>query len=164
MSKFTLFVACLRSESLRQHVKSSLKLITDNDVKRAYLSYRPYQVPCSYTLTGRTSLIAYRAIDISDLSLMQPENKSTALIVKDTGSLIISHPHNKDTKVKMHGEELFGHCIYFTKRDKVNRNDKSPSAPAVACIKLLENFMGLPTGTNIRVPIDCVCRIQFVKK
>ena len=100
---------------------------------------------------------------MSDLLPMQPENKSTALVVKDTGYLTIYHPRIKGKKVEMYGMELFGRCVYFTKRDKVDRNDKSPNAPAVACIKLLEEFMDLPVGTNIRIPIDCVCRIWYTK-
>ena len=157
MDRLTFFVSCSTSVSLGQYVKSSLKVATVDEANREHLTWDQTELPCSFTRTGRSSGTAYKVIHLSNLDVLQPENRSMAIIVKHTGPVTIPHPGNKCEKVQLTGHELVGEVVRFLKKEKKNRKD--PDSPDVACIKLTRDIMGLPDGTNARVPIECVCKV-----
>ena len=163
MARYTLYVSCNASVQLGQYVKTSVRVITSEEARREYLRVGPGEVPCCYSRTGCSRGSAYRSIPVALLSPMQPENKTQALIIKAVPPMKVSHPREKDVKVVLESDDVFGQVVYYVKKDKLDRNDRSPDAPLVACIKLLGELKGLPEGTNLRIPIDTICRIAFVK-
>ena len=158
MDKLTFFVSCSTSVALGQYIKSSLKIATFDEAKRERLAWSQTELHCSYTRAGRSSGTAYRTIHIFNLDVLQPENRSTAIIVKHTGPITVSHPGNKSEKVHLSGHELVGEIVYFLKKEKKNRKDSD--SPDIACIKLTCAIMGLPDRTNLRVPIESVCKVN----
>ena len=137
----------------------SLHTLTPPEPSRLQLPDRPHTVNCTYK--RRKGEVTYRAIPTSEVSVSQPRMKSIAIIVKDPGSILATDPSNKRWSKMVDGNLAIGKCFDFLKRDLANR--EQPSAGHVAALRVREPFhKSIPVGKFVRVPIDFVCRAEFV--
>lgn len=164
LTEVNFHVTCAASVNLGQYAKSSVRTMTPQEAESHNMSPTRFQVACSYNRTGRSIGQGYKIINIHDLDVDQPANKSTAMIVKDPGRTKLTDESNKRLFTHVEGARFIGEKVFFLKKEKRERNDPSPTAPEVACLKTICDFEGLSEGARFRVPIDCVCKMVFAKK
>lgn len=164
LAEVNFHVTCAPSVNLGQHAKSSIRTMTPQETESHNLCATRFQVACSYNRAGRSIGQGYKVIDIHNLDVDQPQNKSTAMIVKDPGRTRLIDESNKRISVHVEGTKFIGEKVYFMKKEKRDRNDASPNAPEVACLKTICDFEGMSEGSRFRVPIDCVCKMVLAKR
>jgi hypothetical protein len=160
MANYRFFVACNDTSYFPSDFQSTtLKTLTPAEIAHYGIAVAEHSVACEFKCDRGP--VTQVVLHVSKLSPSPPRVRTEGMIVKAPENAKATDYRRKKWSVELNCADLIGMIFNFTKADRVDREDRSSGQ--IAMLKFQDTFGEVPKDSQLRVPLDCVCRFEKVQ-